>query len=297
MFKSISPKILPLSRYEFPVSEDSGVPDQGVIEHVIEVIGPASRFCVEFGTGDGRRHLAVRNLIEAHDFGALLIEGDTQLAADVRQCYAGNPRVRTLEAFVTSSNIEAIFEESGVPSDPDVMLIDIDGNDYHIWKAIRRYRPRLVIIEINASYAPHESFVAEYDERAGRTRDDYWGASIRPMAELARDKGYSLIHTESGGDNLFFVLDELFSLFGIEDNSVETMYQLPQAGKLGRARNGKGAPASARNTTAVQRLAYRLRYYLLAIPRLLVKRRMKKTIEENRRRFLKRQAADQSASL
>jgi len=87
-----------------------------------------------------------------------------------------------------------------------------------------------------------------------------------------------------GGDNLFFVQKELFSLFDIDDNSLELFYQLPQYGKRGRAINGKGHPASNRNTTFLERLKAIFRYRLYAIPRRVIKNKMKKDVR-NRSKF------------
>ena len=37
----------------------------------------------------------------------------------------------------------------------DLLSIDIDGNDYHVWKAIDVINPRVVVIEYNAKFTPH----------------------------------------------------------------------------------------------------------------------------------------------
>ncbi len=175
------------------------------------------------------------------------------MVAALQRRFAGNERVRAQQAFITRGNIEALFAANGVPEAPYFMLIDIDGNDYHVWKAIEHYRPSVVCIEFNASYGPDEDFVVEYRDDFVWRHDDYFGASIKPMVELGRAKGYELIHCTSGGDNLFFVRREHYAAFGIADNRIETMYQLPQYGRNGRARNGKGHPMSTLTSSASQR--------------------------------------------
>ena len=52
---------------------------------------------------------------------------------------------------VTSQNGEdgVIFLKSPIPKDFDLMSIDVDGNDYHIFHSLARYRPRLLVIEFN----------------------------------------------------------------------------------------------------------------------------------------------------
>ncbi len=39
--------------------------------------------------------------------------------------------------MVTPENIERLFRQAGVPAEPDVLSIDVDGQDYWIWEAIR----------------------------------------------------------------------------------------------------------------------------------------------------------------
>jgi hypothetical protein len=81
---------------------------------------------------------------------------------------------------------------------PDVLSIDIDNNDYHIWKALN-YQAPIVIIEINSSIPPN------IDEIPGDR-----GASYKSMVELGIDKGYFLLcHT----GNLIFILNKYKELF------------------------------------------------------------------------------------
>jgi len=271
MFSSFKIKELPLTKYEQPVYSTGSNWDQGIIAHILEVIKPETRYCIEFGAGNGGETLVVKDLIENQQFEALLIEGNPDYVAELSSTFENNPKVRTQQAFITAENIESLFEANQVPARPDFLLIDLDGNDYHIWHAIKNFHPRIVCIEYNASYPPPQQFVVDYDPELNWQFDDYHSASITSLTELARAKGYQLIHCNRKGENAFFVLNEYFPLFEISDNSPEHMYQLPQMGKFGRAINGKGHPASTRNTSAILRLFYRLRYYLAAFPRHLNK--------------------------
>lgn len=277
MFKKISPKILPLTKYEKYLSADRVSPDEGVIEYLMSVIKPENKYCIEFGARDGlRAHVAF--LINKYDYSALLLEGDPEAAEQLNKNYSHNEKVKTAHSFITRGNIEETFKQNGVPQSPAFLLIDMDGNDYHIWKAIKNYTPLAVSIEYNPSFKPPEKFIIDYQEDFMWSGDDYYGASISSMVELAKEKGYELVHCSSGGDNLFFVKKELFGLFDIEDNSVEAIYQLPQYGKKGRAINGKGHPISVKNSNLRERLLAALRYRLYAIPRRFIKKKMKKDV-------------------
>jgi hypothetical protein len=278
LFSRLSPRDLPLSKYEKFVSKDRVSPDEGVIEYLMNRIRPECKFCIEFGARDGlRAHTSF--LIRQYGFAALYLEGDQEAAGRLVRNFSDNPDVRTEHAFITRGNIEEIFRRNAVPENPFILLIDMDGNDYYIWESITHYNPQVVSIEYNPGYRPPERFVIDYQKDFMWSGDDYYGASMQSLVDLGRKKGYELVHCSSGGDNLFFVKDEYYALFGIQDNSADRFYQLPQYGRNGRAANGKGHPISKRNSTLMQRIGARLRYRMYSIPRKLVKKQMKYLVD------------------
>ncbi len=279
------PKILPLSCYEYGIRKSNGPVEEGLYRHLMSVVPPVTKYCIEFGARDGTT-AHTRGLVEDRGFSALYIEGDHESAERLMDNFADYPGVTAIQSFITAENIESLFKQAGVPEQPYLLTIDIDGNDYYVWKAITHYHPIFVCVEYNASYGPDSNFIIDYDPEFMWKKDDYFGAAITPFVQLAREKGYELIHVTSGGDNLFFVDEKYFASFDIGENSPERMYQLPQYGKNGRARNGKGHPASSINTSIVMRLWYHIRYRLLSPLRRIVKRRMKKRSAINRRTTL-----------
>jgi hypothetical protein len=145
--------------------------DEGVIQAVFEIIEPTSRYAIEFGAVDGIQDCNIRNLIINEGWGGLLIEGYEPEAKRLSENYMDIPRVTTLQAWVYPGNVEILFEESGVPRDVDLLIIDIDSNDYYVWRAIRDYRPKLVMIEYNPSFPPPQRAVVEPNARmAGFSR-------------------------------------------------------------------------------------------------------------------------------
>ena len=99
-----------------------------------------------------------------------------------------------------------MFDELDVPSEFDFLSIDIDRNDYWIWKAIRRFHPRVVAIEYNASLKQSVACTVPYDPAAiwdGRT--NYYGASLKALEHLGAEKGYRLVGCNYTGVTAFFV--------------------------------------------------------------------------------------------
>lgn len=118
-----------------------------------------------------------------------------------------------------------------MPERFDLLSIDLDYNDYWIWKAIETYVPRVVVIEYNATPGPSESQVVEYDPYHRWDGTDHFGASLLALVRLGHLKGYELIGCDSKGVNAFFVRSDL-----VEDHfeirSIEELYTLPGYGQM-----------------------------------------------------------------
>jgi len=202
--------------------------EDGVIEEIFRRIEPTSRYAVEFGASDGVGGSNVRNLYLNHGWSGLLIEGDPGLAEKMRQNYADLPRVQAMEAWVFPGNIETLFEDAGVPDDLDFLVIDIDSNDYWVWKVMHRFRAKVVMIEINPFFPPPRLMVIDFHPMNFWDKTHYAGASLESMIRLGREKGYEPVYL-SAGLNLFFAKREYYERFGIEDNSAEALHKEPPA--------------------------------------------------------------------
>lgn len=105
------------------------------------------------------------------------------------------------------------IEQSGIFGEIDLLSIDIDGNDYWVWKAMTAIRPRVVVIEYNSSFGPDRSVTVAYDPSFRRYEKHpsglYYGASLQALNKLAAQKGYFLAGCDSAGVNAFFVRDDL----------------------------------------------------------------------------------------
>jgi hypothetical protein len=193
--------------------------EDGLLLHIFQTIGVTDRRLVEFGIEDGRECLA-RTLLVSFGWSGLVMDCEEANVADARrffhdECGLGESRVRVVRTFVTAENINDVLAENGMTGDVDLLSIDIDGNDFWVWKAITAIRPRVVAIEYNASFGPDEALTVEYDpcfdRKAKHASGWYHGASITALARLGRERGYALVGGDSSGINAFFVRMELAS--------------------------------------------------------------------------------------
>jgi len=201
--------------------------EDGVIERIFEIIEPGPRFAVEFGALDGVKNSNMRNLVVNHGWSSFQIEGDEKRARDLAKNYADHPTTRTLHAWVWPGNIEILFEENDVPRDLDLLVIDIDSNDYYVWRAIHDFRPKVVMIETNLFFPPPQLMVIDFHPMNYWDQTYYTGASLQSLTNLAKKKGYELLYQMSRGPNVFFVAAEYFDAFGISDNSPAAIYKRP----------------------------------------------------------------------
>lgn len=184
-----------LERHASSVYSQGG--EDGVLLRLFEKIGARHRSFVEFGAWDGLHLSNTANLRLHHGWSGLLMEGSDRADGEL---------VR--RETVNAENIEDLFDRYHVPPDFDLLSIDIDGNDYWVWKALERYRPRVVLVEYNVFFLPRTAKTIAYDASHDWDKEHfglYHGASLAAFEKLGRSKGYVLVYTEPYCPNAIFV--------------------------------------------------------------------------------------------
>jgi len=195
-----------LTAYELRVFSQNG--EDGVLAEILRRIGVADGTFAEFGIQDGTEGNTVF-LAQVLGWRGAYLEADAAAYAALERRYAANPRVRTLHAAVEPDTVEELLARAGVPPEPDVVSIDVDGNDYWIWRALERFGPRVVIVEYNGSLDPASRRVMPYTPGYRWDHTSGYGASLGALEDLAQEKGYRLVHTDLAGVNAFFVRGDL----------------------------------------------------------------------------------------
>lgn len=192
--------------------------EDGVIDFLCSKLNLSKGWCVEFGAWDGIHLSNTRALITEKEWSAVLIEGDQSRFQSLTKEYRENERVYPLCAFVGSSDndpntLNQLLESTPIPEYFNLLSIDVDGNDYFIWKALTKYFPAIVVIEANSSFETNVRFIGEQNSGIG--------TSAAALVELAKIKGYQLVaHT----GNCIFVREDLYPLVGLEDNQLKDLF-------------------------------------------------------------------------
>ncbi len=183
-----------LRAHERQVYSQNG--EDGTLAQIFACIGTTNRTFVEFGAWDGLHLSNTAHLRIDHGWSGLLMEGDPERRSEI---------VET--EFVTAENIDALLSRYAIPEQFDLLSIDIDGNDYWVWKALTRHQPRVVVIEYNIFFGVGVSKTVPYHATRVWDHSTYCGASLAALEKLGREKGYTLVHTDSYAPNAFFILD------------------------------------------------------------------------------------------
>lgn len=198
-----------MKQYEHSVYSQAG--QDGVIEHIFSVIGTTNKYFVEFGTVDGMHISNTANLRLKKGWSGLLMDAD--------------PTVSTVkQEFITAENIEFLFHRYDVPLDFDYLSIDIDGNDWWVWKAIERFSPRVVSIEFNSNFPADVSVTITYNRSHRWDGTKYFGASLFALTKLAWAKGYQLVHIVENLDAIFVRND---CMHGLKEKKIAELLPAP----------------------------------------------------------------------
>ena len=199
-----------LNKYEFSIrSQDGG---DGIIAEIFKRIGTTNKKFVEFGVGDGLQNNTVYLLMQG--WSGIWFEGDSDRENNSKirknlKIFLDNKQLSVFPEFITAENVEEIFTINNVEKELDLLSIDIDGNDYWVWNAINNFKPRVFVVEYNASYGPDLSVAPVYISNNIWKRTHFYGSSLSAFDKLAKKKGYTLVACSFLGNNAFFVRSDL----------------------------------------------------------------------------------------
>lgn len=203
---------------DFQRDEYSQNGEDGILEKIFEVLEVKKGWCVEFGAWDGKKYSNTYHLITKQCWSGVLIEADSERYNQLLKNYDGRSDVHCVQQFVgfdPDNCLDSILKKHPIPFNFDLLSIDIDGNDWHVWESLLNYQPKVVIIEYNPTIPNQVSFVQPRDMSI------HQGSSLLALVNLGLQKGYKLVATTE--TNAIFVKDSFFALFNILDNSLEKL--------------------------------------------------------------------------
>jgi hypothetical protein len=220
-----------LKNFEFSVFSQFG--DDGIIQWLINHLDIPNHTFIEFGVEDYKES-NTRFLMMNNNWSGLVIDGNSKNIERLKsQYYYWKYDLNAQSIFITRDNINSLIEEQNFANDVGLLHIDLDGNDYYIWKAITTINPIIVIIEYNSLFGINRPISIVYDDEFVRNKAHIsnllWGASLLSLHHLAIQKGYSFIGCNSAGNNAYFIrndkLNDNFKAVSLAEGFVDSKYR------------------------------------------------------------------------
>lgn len=199
--------------------------EDGIIQEIFQRIGTTNKVFVEFGVQDGLESNC--HYLLFNDWTGLWLEGDERYVESIRSKFhpvLESEQLKCKCAFITRDNINDLILESGISGEIDLLSIDVDGNDYHIWESIWVIKPRVVIIEYNGKFPPDCNWIMAYNDNHVWDGSDWHGASLKSFELLGKKLGYQLVGTNLTGANAFFVREDLTKNLFYTPATAEALY-------------------------------------------------------------------------
>ena len=189
--------------------------EDGIIQSLLRVVNVKNKVFIEFGVQNfcesNTRFLLVNN-----NWSGLLIDASVKNIEYIKNdpiFWRHNLKAEC--CFITAENIDNIFLKNGITGEIGMLSIDIDGNDYWVWRAISVISPAIVVVEYNARFGNVRSVTVPYEAKFTRESahfsNIYYGASLAALCKLAQVKGYAFVGANLAGNNAFFVRRDLMT--------------------------------------------------------------------------------------
>jgi hypothetical protein len=184
--------------------------EDGILQEIFKRIGIVYGSFVEFGVETGLEN-NTRGLLH-QGWSGLWIESQAERVATMHHAMSrtvSRGQLRIIHSLVTRDNINDLIASCFSQNEIDLLSVDVDGNDYHLVEALTCVRPRVMVIEYNAKFAPPIEYCMAYNPSHVWNGSDNFGVSLKFLELHLRPKGYVLVGCNITGANAFFVRDDL----------------------------------------------------------------------------------------
>ena len=207
--------------------------DDGIIQYLAHNLDLSHKTFIEFGVEDYFES-NTRFLLQKENWSGFVMDGSNKNISRLKKAsFYWKHDLNSRAAFVTKDNINSLLLDGMDDWDGlDILHIDIDGNDYWIWKEIE-INPAIVIMEYNSNFGIDRAITIPYAADFYRTNahysNIYWGSSLKALHTLAIEKGYEFIGCNGAGNNAYFIrkdkMNERVKSVSLESGYVRSKYR------------------------------------------------------------------------
>lgn len=183
--------------------------EDGILEEIFKRLNLTNGTFVEFGSSDGITNSNSKNLVNKN-WNGCFIESNIESFKKLKEHYNLNKNILCINKKVEEQGINSLdfILDSDFNKKIDLISIDIDGEDYDVFKSINKYLPKLFLIECNPYRYPLDENYYGYNHR-------HVQESFYLFNKIAESKNYRLLcYTQ----NIFFIKNEYFNLFNVSED-------------------------------------------------------------------------------
>jgi hypothetical protein len=199
--------------WEFSGFSQNG--EDGILQVLRSQLQQSNKYFVEIGAADGiDNNSAWLTIVEK--YAGLMIEGDPALVERARRMVGHYSLGLEINNMFVDKNSAIAVHNLALHADPDVLSLDIDGNDYYVAAALLQngFRPKIFVVEYNSAFGPADARTIEYSPTFRYTEAHssqlYYGVSIVGWRSFFASSGYQFVTVDRKGVNAFFVAPEYF---------------------------------------------------------------------------------------
>src|SRR5258708_1454447 len=136
------PSVARIRDAEFRVFSQFG--EDGIIQYLIHHVPIKNDTFIEFGVED-YDEANTRFLLVNNNWRGLILDQNPTLAENLRKdSIFWRHDLTAVSSFISAENIDRLIEGAGFSGDVGLLSIDVDGNDYWVWRAIIVLYPCIV---------------------------------------------------------------------------------------------------------------------------------------------------------
>lgn len=179
-------RITSLHEVEFRVYSQFG--DDGIIQWLVARLPLLPKRFIEFGVEDYSES-NTRFLVVSRNWSGLVMDGSPGNIARLRaRKWFWRYGLTALANFVTCENVDALIAGWAGSEPVGLLHIDVDGNDYWLWDAMKCISPSIVIMEFNAVFGKDRAitvpYAPDFHRFAAHYSGQYAGASLAALTHL-----------------------------------------------------------------------------------------------------------------
>jgi hypothetical protein len=204
--------------------------EDGILLRIFSHIGQTNQYVIEIGSNCSGSHLGIpenlsTNLIVNHGWHGVIFDIDQIESDRTRYFFARDHATKhfhvttngqhgyfsplIIQQAISPENIDQVLLDAHAETEPDLMVIDIDGGDYAVMRSMSAVRPRVLVVEFEKRFRERYSVVQFDNTQFGKRWPQSGTTSLLAWEKLLSGLGYTLCAIGSCGFNAFFIRSDI----------------------------------------------------------------------------------------